>query len=589
MQSRLLTFDISSLLEIEEVQIVLDYLQTLEGQLIAGGIVFVIVILLTLLFRRGQKRRRYQQLVKQISNEFEQLNKLPIRPRLEKIASIGAANSIFLRAYNDFQKRYDDLRQLMGRDIEKEMSQLKYLLKEKKYKFLKTQATQTQVKLVAFKDRLQEILNDLHEITRGEDENLKEMSLVQTTFQNCRSLFMSKQEDYAGLSEEINQFFAAIEEKKSLFDQHLANGDYVDAKEVLVSYKNDVNSLYFLLTNLPRILHLSMHIIPEKVNTMIDRYDQLKSEEYPLSHLRFTTLIQQIKDELATIYMRLHQFQFDQIEIQLGSIETRVQETNKLFDEEIKARREYDTRCNVVNDQAVQLETQFLNRLTRELREISDMYKVDQTLSTIMIDLQAQIDRLNQMRRALDTSIHSKQPFTLRVKRMEDLAQQVILVEQKIDTYRSHYLQIRDSAENAYHRIEQGFQRLKQIELQVRSLRITAVSENFQQALIQGSQLVQQLDRTLKTLPIDNSLMNQQVVAINQILTTLESEIKRIINEAAYAEKLILYGNRYRTSFNDVQRALELSETYFRQGEFNQVIQTLKTALTRFNPPQAEV
>lgn len=562
-----------------------DFASSPAGILAFSVLTFLALIVLVLGTLSVRRRAFHRRILKDIEKEFDIINQIPIEDRLNKIATIGNLNSVFMHAHRDFSARYQEVQVSQGEEIKKDIETFRVILQEKDYKKSLTHSNQIRVKLSLYRDSFNELFTNLSEITRGEGENLKELKLIQTTYDTCRSLFMGHPEHYEVLAAEFNQLFVQIDDKKEMIDSHLRTGDYVDAKEVLVTMKNDVNSLHYFLTTMPKVIK-QFHIdIPQKINDLIDRFEIMKSEEFPLSHIRFTAFVEQIKLELANIYKRMKGFQLNGLEENYASFEKQIIEMKQHFDDEVKARSIYDAKCNEVNDQALQFESQFFNRFTRELREIKDVFELDGPLQTLIKELHEEINRMSQLRRYLDNSIYSLQPFSLRILRMDDLAKQVAIVQTKIDLYHQQTNQMRVNSEAAFDRVEQGLITLKTIELDIRMLKIFPTLEHFHDLLNEANLQIQNLDRCLKTIPIQIPLMNQLVAVLDTNLSSLKEIAKKTKDNAAYAEDLILFGNRFRSSFQEVELSVVTAESAYLAGDFEHSVQTLKASLARFNLP----
>ena len=127
-------------------------------------------------------------------------------------------------------------------------------------------------------------------------------------------------------------------------------------------------------------------------------------------------------------------------------------------------------------------------------------------------------------------------------------------------------------AEKAYNVVFSAYDKVKTAEYQVSRINVQKVTERYQPKFDQLYQILNEVYECLITNPIDidrvNSLLNDYYDIANVILDN--GEVAADYNMMLLAENTILYANRHRYHFSDVDTQLSQAETYFENGDFEE-------------------
>ena len=93
-------------------------------------------------------------------------------------------------------------------------------------------------------------------------------------------------------------------------------------------------------------------------------------------------------------------------------------------------------------------------------------------------------------------------------------------------------------------------------------------------------EIVKELDKK----PITIDILNTRVDTARDLALKLFTRTKEMMKTAIFAEMAIVYGNRFRTSIEDLDKQLNYAEVLFCKGEYQKSLEVSINSLNRIEP-----
>jgi septation ring formation regulator len=95
---------------------------------------------------------------------------------------------------------------------------------------------------------------------------------------------------------------------------------------------------------------------------------------------------------------------------------------------------------------------------------------------------------------------------------------------------------------------------------------------------------IAEVDDKLNHKPLEMAIVNRTLdEALHEVEDSCEAA-KKMIEDAELAERLIQYGNRYRSSYPEVRKELADAENAFRQYHYEEALERAAKAIERVEP-----
>ena len=113
---------------------------------------------------------------------------------------------------------------------------------------------------------------------------------------------------------------------------------------------------------------------------------------------------------------------------------------------------------------------------------------------------------------------------------------------------------------------------------------IPGLPEDYQYLFKDGKESIENVKRQLKQKPLDISAVNQYLEVAVLTIEKLVTSTNDLMENAELAEKVIQYGNRYRTKYSSIAKALVEAESSFRHFEYKSALEQAATSIQAVDP-----
>ena len=130
---------------------------------------------------------------------------------------------------------------------------------------------------------------------------------------------------------------------------------------------------------------------------------------------------------------------------------------------------------------------------------------------------------------------------------------------------------------------------LLEIKSEIRNKHLPMISESYQDYIQDSYQKADAILNFIRRRPIDLTSLSHQVDAARDVIYKLYDNIHNLIVTAEMVEDAIVYGNRYRSSFLEVNTELTKAELLYRNGEYTKALATAVDIIEKIKPDSYEM
>lgn len=274
-------------------------------------VAFVILFFTSISFLKYKKEVKLRKKVNQIKDMYDEAVKLPIDQQLAIIEKIGKFNAAYAQIYVEKNKIYNNLKLIDIDPFNDEISKLENELKTRKRKKIEKTINNYFVKVQALSEKVMNFYFSLKEVTKEDEDARSRAFKVRESLRECRALYNKNQDALCYNEKVFMDIFDDIDSSFIRFDEYLDQGKFDQANDLLGQLEDTIFRLKEDLTQMPKIAAFATQVLPKRLNEVIDTYNYLRGEGYPLHSLRITNTINDIKNELATIKEQLNFLEYE--------------------------------------------------------------------------------------------------------------------------------------------------------------------------------------------------------------------------------------------------------------------------------------
>lgn len=542
---------------------------------VIGLVITILLITGVFLFDKYYfRKRRCKAQLKVMTRKYDYLNSLLTGQDfqyVQRIEIISRTNLLYSDIYSAYLKRYNSIRDNEEKDVENIIGELNRLLDKSNNKEFKKVYRKAQVILGNYEELVNKFNNDLLGVIKPEEDARQNSLVLKDRFREVKSKYNLKEDELMFVSQTFNKVFSLIDEKFTKFESLIETADYEDANNILPEISDVLKVCDKLIDSMPILIKRCNEIIPNELNALKEHYDKLIGEGFPLKHVGFEKIYSSVNEGLEAIKEELVELKTANIDNKLNDLEDLIKHAEELFVKEENAAKEYNERVEDIYSAFNNLETEFI-KVRNNMIKYSKYYIVDDVHQEELKDIQKELDDVSKDKRRLDMYVHSleKTPYTILVVKMRDLNNGTVDLLNRFSKFKEYLASLKNDTEDAFKTINELYFKLKEYEATLRNFNNEDFSDKFNDDIDKSYKIIDFVIILLRTVPINVNLVNSNMVELKDKTNVLFSRVNEAKKYYKLSEDEILFLNRERIKFSDINIQLSQAESLFLNGDYAQ-------------------
>jgi len=206
-------------------------------------------------------------------------------------------------------------------------------------------------------------------------------------------------------------------------------------------------------------------------------------------------------------------------------------------------------------------------------------------LSNQRDSLQAIISHMMSIRESIDSNDFSYKEI---VDEMKELLKQTELFEHDIQYFFDKRDQMYMTEKRALDELENINIVLLEIKSQIKNNHLPVINESYKDYISDSYKKANEISFLCKSRPIILENLSKQVDIARDIIYKLYDNVHNLVVTAEMVEEAIVFGNRYRSSFLEVNTELTKTEVLFRNGEYTRALAIAVDIIEKIQPGSYE-
>ena len=125
---------------------------------------------------------------------------------------------------------------------------------------------------------------------------------------------------------------------------------------------------------------------------------------------------------------------------------------------------------------------------------------------------------------------------------------------------------------------------VNEIHVKMKKHRLPSVSQKYQEDLHRAKVMIKEISCILDNTPLDVKRMNAELKNAIDYIYTLYNSVNNLVGMANMVENTIVFGNRYRSSYPEIDSELTRCELCFRNGQYTKALKIGIQAIEKMHP-----
>lgn len=543
----------------------------------------IVLITITLNLIQQRKNKQIKKIIDDLEIEKNKINSTPIAPELSKIESF-LKNEKLEVMYNDWKERLDDIKNKQIPKLTDMLIEADYSLSQTDYRSAMYKIAKLEMETYKVRTNAEFLLNEIKDITSSEERNRAIITKLKATYRELYQKFTSTQGEFGEIAKPISLQFENISKRFEIFEEAMENNEYTEVTQIIKSIDEMLNHMAVLIEEVPPIVLMATNILPKRIKEIEDTYKSMVRAGYPLDYLNVEYNIEEANKKINDIMDRANVLNLEdslfELKVLLDYFDTLFGD----FEKEKVERQNYDdTNCKFKTklDKINNLVVEIFNQLN-DLRTAYNLSKED---VAVLNEVRDELKSLNADYKVLmDHTSNNTFAFSKLTKEIENLFLRLVDIEDTLDNSLDAIGSMQEDEVRAHQQLEEIKSILKDSKAQIRNYNLPVIPQSYFTELKESQAAIKEIVYELEKKPITITTLNTRVDTARDLVLKLYTKTREMMKTAMFAEMAIVYGNRYRSGIEDVDKNLTYSEVLFYKGEYKKSLELSINTLNHIEP-----
>ncbi len=543
-------------------------------------IVAAILIIGILYAMQTKRKKKIKGKLETLEIEKNKIDSAPIIPELSKIESY-LNNEKLEKMYNNWKERLDVIRTNQIPKITDMLLEADYSLSKMDYKSAIYKIAKLEMEIYKVRTNSEFLLNEIKEITSSEERNRAIITKLKAKYRDLYEKFTASKDAFGELSKPVELQFESIAKYFEQFELVMENNEYTEVPSIIKAIDDMLKHMENVIEELPSIYLLATNILPKKIDEVKIEYKKLVKEGYPLDYLNIDYNITEANKKINDILDRGKVLNLEDSLFELKVLSDYFDSVFTDYEKEKVDRRTYDEVNKTFADKLKKL-NQLVAEIFNQIDDIKNIYNLSDDDIKVLYVSKDEVEKLNGDYKVLMDHIGSNTfAYSKLIKEIDGLSSKLAIVEQKIDTVLNSIGNMKEDEIRARQQLEEIKLILKDSKSKIREYNLPVIPQNYFVELSEAQVAIKEIVKELEKKPITIGVLNTRVDTARDLVLKLYSTTKEMMKTAMFAEMAIVYGNRYRSEENELDKFLTYAEKLFYKGEYQKSLEITINSLNR--------
>jgi septation ring formation regulator len=547
-------------------------------------IALFILLLITgvMIYNYMYRKKLYQEIDRLESWKITIMNR-PITDELSKIKQLnmnGQTEELFER----WRNKWDEIVASQLPAVEEKLFDIEEYLDKYRYKKAKELLRQTEQMLRKAEEDIHVILQELQELIGSEEKNRFEIEELQGIYRNAKKALLAHRHAFGQAEPKLEQKIEEMQIKFKSFEELTKSGDYLDAREVVLSLRKELTELSQMLEDIPELLNECQTVIPTQFEEILDGYREMLEKGYILEHIQVEKEIEEKRQKVEEYIAMIADLEVESAKKGIIEIKEDIETLYDLLEKEVLAHQYVKSEITNIEEKLYALSDE-----TKETKEETLFVQQSYQLSSQDMERYRQLEKqINQLlkRFALVRAKAEEEhiAYSLIKEELEELAEQVETVKEQHFQFREMLQALRKDELAAREKLSEVKRKLSEAIRLIKKSRLPGLPEAYKIQLDEAKDCLMRVAMRLEEKPLDMEAVNQALDEATVLVHRAYDLTVEMLEQVELVEKVIQYGNRYRSRYRSVSEGLEEAELSFRSFEYELALEQAVATIEKVEP-----
>ena len=548
--------------------------EVMQGQFLIIGSSFVIALIIVIVILHVVKKaemKYYRNKVKNLEFQRNMVASTPVLLELSKVEPI-IKNDKLEEKYNRWQDKFAEIREKRLTLIDDMLIDLDIYVEKRDYKSCGYRIAKTEIEIYKVREAAEHLLEEIKDITLSEEKYRAIVTKLKTKYRSLNKEFQEHRSLYDFMQEAVEMQLENIERRFLDFEKVMESNDYSEVVHVCKALDTMIDHMEIIINELPDVLLMIKQVIPNRMKEVESTHQDMIEHGFVLDYLNIDYNIEESKKNLSRI---LDKAKVLNLEGSMFDLKTMLEYYDSLFvdfEKERLSRKVYEETVTSFGEKLEKTNT-LVQEVYNQLDDIKNMYDLNDEDVDIIHEVNKTLVVINDDYHKVVAKDESKSsPYSVLNEEVEDLSNRLVVMEEDFDKALKSLGNMYDDEIRAKEQLNEIQELLKVCKNKIRDYKLPIITDHYFVQLNEANEAISEVSKELERKPIIIKTLNTRVDTARDLVLKLYNTTMDMIQTAQLAEMAIVFGNRYRYRFDEVDKALNDAEKAFYKGNYKEAL-----------------
>lgn len=554
--------------------------------LIIFGAILVALIIFMIVYH-SIKLKIYRQEILDLQNQINGIKTLPLQYRLGRVQSIAKNMPEVAEEYEQFTKDFEKITEFQKNELGVLVNEVDESLFYGKTHGIKKKFALIREMTQRYDHDAKDLLARIEKVT--EIENIQRVEIIRV-----KGKYREVGNEYEKIRVKVEEFVPhALEMFKELDDDFVKletlmnNQMFADAKNFTEEIENRIDSLQENLKDLPSYVYVVSDLLPSKIDKVDELITSLEGDEYALEEMNIAARRQEVDEQMEESIAHVKNVDIEGAAEVLEPLTGLIEELVIDLGKELDSYKQFKEKWRESYNELQRLTDVYQNTM-KEYRRLITEFVIDEE----EVVISKKYEEFKQIQKDANDLIEQMESGHFAYANMLEHVENLYDRMMQHDAYLEEFKKQKEDIDTKNQKTEELLENINivllEIKSEIKNEHLPLVNDSYRDYIADSYNKVEEIKRFKTHKPVVLNELCAKVEGARDVIYKLYDNVHNMIVTAGMVEDAIVYANRYRSMFLEVNTELTKAEVLFRNGEYRNALQVAVDILERLEPGKYE-